>query len=73
MLHLIERCFGDKLKTGGWLTKLKEIIPSYGQSLIENPALCQRVRAATAEVLNIINVNVKEIKSDSSLSAVYGV
>jgi malate dehydrogenase (quinone) len=71
MLHLIERCFGDKLKTGGWLAKLKEMIPSYGQSLIENPALCQRVRAATAEVLNIINVNVKEIESDSSLSSVY--
>jgi predicted amidohydrolase YtcJ len=52
----------DALKTGGWLAKLREMIPSYGQSLIENPALCERGRAATAEVLNIVNFNVKEIK-----------
>jgi len=57
MIHVIERSFAEKLKSGGWSTKLKEIIPSYGQSLIENPALCQRVRAETAAVLHINNVN----------------
>src|ERR1700728_2221868 len=31
--------------------KLKQMIPSYGQSLIENAALCQQVRAETAAVL----------------------
>ena len=35
-------------RTSGWSAKLREIIPSYGQSLIENPALCERVRADTA-------------------------
>ena len=35
---------------------LKELIPSYGQSLSENAALCQKVRAETAAVLNINNV-----------------
>jgi len=48
-----------KLKAGGWAAKLKEIIPSYGQSLIENPALCRQVRADTAAILHINNV--KEI------------
>ena len=53
MLEVIKRCFGEKLKNGGWSRKLKEIIPSYGQSLIENAALCRQVRAETAAVLNI--------------------
>jgi malate dehydrogenase (quinone) len=56
MLHVIERCFGEKLNAAGWLPKLKEIIPSYGQSLAENPALGLRVRAETAAVLNINNI-----------------
>jgi malate dehydrogenase (quinone) len=56
MIHIIELCFAEKLKNGVWSTKLKELIPSYGQSLIENAALCQRVRAETAAVLNINKV-----------------
>jgi malate dehydrogenase (quinone) len=59
MLHVIEQTFAEKLKTGGWSAKLKEVIPSYGQSLIENAALCQQVRADTAAVLHINNI--KEI------------
>src|SRR6202008_3819999 len=57
MLQVIERCFGEKLKAAGWSSKLKELIPSYGQSLAENAALCERVRAETAAVLNIHNVS----------------
>jgi malate dehydrogenase (quinone) len=56
MVQVIERCFPEKLKNGGWLVKLKELIPSYGQSLADNAVLCQRVRAATAAVLNIDNI-----------------
>ena len=56
MVSVIERAFGDKLKTGGWLGKLKEMIPSYGQSLIDNAALCQKIRAETAAVLHINNI-----------------
>ncbi len=53
MIQVVERCFAEKLKEGGWSAKLKEMIPSYGQSLVENAALCQQVRAETAAVLNI--------------------
>jgi malate dehydrogenase (quinone) len=56
MIQVIERCFADKLKSGGWLAKLKQIIPSYGQSLAEDAALGQRVRAETAAVLHINNI-----------------
>jgi Malate:quinone oxidoreductase (Mqo) len=34
---------------------LKNMIPSYGQSLIDNPALTERVRAETPAVLHINN------------------
>ena len=56
MLQVIERSFPEKLKTAGWSSKLKQMIPSYGQSLIENTALCLQVRAETAAVLNLDNV-----------------
>jgi malate dehydrogenase (quinone) len=56
MIQVIERCFAENLKAGGWSVKLKDIIPSYGQSLAENAALCQQVRAETAAVLNINNI-----------------
>jgi len=57
MLEVIKRCFGAKLKAGGWAAKLKAMIPSFGQNLAENAALCQQVRAETAAVLNINNIN----------------
>jgi len=56
MLQVIERGFPEKLKAGGWSSKLKQMIPSYGQSLIENAGLCQQVRAETAAVLNLNNI-----------------
>ena len=56
MLHVIERSFADQLKTTSWLTKLEQMIPSYGQSLSENPALCRQIRADTAAVLHISDI-----------------
>jgi malate dehydrogenase (quinone) len=56
MIQVIERCFAEQLKDAGWSAKLKEIIPSYGQSLAENTALCQRVRAETSAILKINNM-----------------
>jgi malate dehydrogenase (quinone) len=55
MLEVLKRCFAENLKTE-WTAKLEQMIPSYGQSLIENAALCQKVRADTAAVLHINNI-----------------
>jgi malate dehydrogenase (quinone) len=55
-VSVLEKCFARDLTASGWLPKLKEIIPSYGVSLIEDAALCRQVRARTAKVLNIENV-----------------
>jgi malate dehydrogenase (quinone) len=54
MLHVLERCFSEQLKTR-WMGKLKEMIPSYGRSIADDAELCRKVRADTAAVLNIRN------------------
>ena len=54
MKNVIETCFADKLKDEPeFLAKMKQMIPSYGQSLIDNAELCQQVRDHSASVLNI--------------------
>ena len=55
MLEVLERGFSDKLKSD-WRGKLVEMIPSYGQSLIDNPDLCRNVRSESASVLHINGV-----------------
>jgi len=56
MVQVLERGFPEQMKTGGWPAKLKQMIPSYGQSLIDNPSLCLRIRAETAEVLHLTDI-----------------
>jgi malate dehydrogenase (quinone) len=53
---VIERCFVDQLDHGGWIDKLRTMIPSYGESLVANAGLCKKVRADTASALNIVNL-----------------
>jgi malate dehydrogenase (quinone) len=55
-LGVLEKCFKDALKPDRWLPKLKEIIPSYGESLTDDAELLRRVRAETAAVLHLENV-----------------
>jgi len=58
MLRVIERAFSEKLKSDKWLSTLRRMIPSYGQSLLDNTDLCIKVRAETAAVLNLTNLAV---------------
>ncbi|OUR69998.1 malate:quinone oxidoreductase [Bermanella sp. 47_1433_sub80_T6] len=53
MLDVIEICFSDRLETCGWKEKLKTMIPSYGESLIDDAKLLQTVRKDTLQVLNL--------------------
>lgn len=54
MLNLLEKCFPEQLRTQAWQQKLREMIPSYGQSLGDNPELCREVRTFTSEVLDLV-------------------
>jgi malate dehydrogenase (quinone) len=62
MIKVVERCFGEELKTAVWMRKLQEMIPSYGHSLAEDAELLRRVRTETADVLHIDNITEKEYK-----------
>jgi malate dehydrogenase (quinone) len=55
-IGVLQKCFPQELTASGWLPKLKEIIPSYGVSLIDDAEMTKRVRAETAQVLKIENV-----------------
>jgi malate dehydrogenase (quinone) len=51
MLEVIKKCFPQHMHE--WEPKIKEMIPSYGVSLVENPDLFQELHASTAETLGL--------------------
>ena len=51
MLEVIKRCFPQHINE--FEPKIKEMIPSYGKSLMENPELLSEVHASTSETLNL--------------------
>ncbi|MFC3747317.1 malate dehydrogenase (quinone) [Paenibacillus sp. GCM10012306] len=51
MLEVIEKCFPQHLQD--WEPKIKEMIPSYGVSLVENPDLIQKIHTSTAQTLGL--------------------
>ena len=53
MIGIVERCFQDRLSTDEWQAKMKEIVPSYGESLIENTDLLLSTRERTLTTLNL--------------------
>ena len=53
MLDVIERCFNSRMQGVDWQGKLKNIIPSYGESLDENPELLRFVREKSLSTLGL--------------------
>jgi len=53
MLELMERCFPEQMKSPEWQNRLRDMIPSYGQSLNSNPSALKAVRHHSAEVLGL--------------------
>jgi malate dehydrogenase (quinone) len=51
MLEVIKKCFPQLMKE--WEPKIKEMIPSYGMSLMENPELLHKIHTSTAETLGL--------------------
>ncbi|WP_175615182.1 malate:quinone oxidoreductase [Piscibacillus halophilus] len=66
MLEVIENCFPEYVE--GWEPKIKEMIPSYGVSLMENPDLLREVHATTAEALDL---NVQESEKQADVEVEY--
>ncbi|MCM3736995.1 malate:quinone oxidoreductase [Bacillus cytotoxicus] len=51
MLEVLQKCFPQHMKE--WGPKIKEMIPSYGVSLVENPGLFQELHDSTAQTLGL--------------------
>lgn len=51
MVSLLERCFPHKMSE--WGERLRELIPSYGESLAENEALARQTRERSARLLKL--------------------
>jgi malate dehydrogenase (quinone) len=51
MLQVLDKCFSGHMKE--WKPKIKEMIPSYGVSLAENPELFQEIQTSTAQALGL--------------------
>jgi malate dehydrogenase (quinone) len=53
MLEVISHMFPNDFKTTAWQNTIREMIPTYGQSLIEDGALCLATRKRTSEILQL--------------------
>jgi malate dehydrogenase (quinone) len=51
MLEVLEKCFPEQMFK--WESKIKEMIPSFGVSLVDNPRLFQEIHTSTANTLGL--------------------
>jgi malate dehydrogenase (quinone) len=51
MLQIMNKCFPQHMEE--WAPKIKEMIPSNGMSLMENPELLREIHTSTAETLGL--------------------
>ena len=61
-ISVLQKCFAGELTEQTWLPKLKEMIPSYGISLIDDADFTRKIRTETARVLQIDDVNSKPLQ-----------
>jgi len=53
MVTLMSRCFPQYIEKPEWQKKLSQMIPSYGQSLSEDPVLMETLRTQTSHALKL--------------------
>ncbi|AOY89906.1 malate:quinone oxidoreductase [Marinobacter salinus] len=53
MLTVLERCFPESFKTAEWQERMKKLVPSYGQSLVNDEQLLLKVRERTLSALKL--------------------
>lgn len=65
MLEVLARCFPEQMKE--WEPKIKEMIPTYGLSLRNDPELIHQIQTSTAQVLRLNDGDDKQ-KRQASLA-----
>jgi len=53
MLDVLKKCFKKEIQSPEWQAKLKQMIPSYGQSLAKDDTLCYSIRKHTSDTLHL--------------------
>jgi len=53
MLNVLEKMFPNNYSSDAWQQKIREMIPSHCQSLVENGDLCLKTRHRTNTILNL--------------------
>lgn len=56
MLDVLGRLYKNEI--AGWQDKFKAMLPSYGESITDDAALCERVRTETSETLHLAKIAV---------------
>lgn len=54
MINVIERCFKTQMQRSDWQQKMKKLVPSYGESLIDDANLLKKVRVRTLITLKLL-------------------
>jgi malate dehydrogenase (quinone) len=54
MLDLMEHCFSEKMKSPEWKAKLKEMVPTYGEHLLDQPELTAKTREWSHQMLDLV-------------------
>lgn len=60
MLDVLKKCFKTEMASEQWQTKLKQMIPSYGQSLKDDETLCKKTRERTNTLLQLHTTKITE-------------
>lgn len=68
-LNVIKKLFPEQFNSPEWQSKIKAIIPSFGQQLNGNTALTQQVWDSTAETLNLTKPPVIKMNSTAQANA----
>jgi malate dehydrogenase (quinone) len=53
MTDVIQRCFGERMESPEWQERMKTMVPSYGQSLVDDEQLLNCVRERTLSTLKL--------------------
>lgn len=53
MLNVLKTCFPEEMMRDPWQSSIKEMIPTYGKSFLDEPALCKSTRERTTKILKL--------------------
>jgi malate dehydrogenase (quinone) len=63
MIGVIEKCFKKQINSAEWQHKMREMIPSYGETLDENIELLSAIRHRTRTTLGLVQSNATRRKT----------